>query len=424
MSSIETGRPLWYWCILGAVAMSLGWGLRGSIGGGSLGAMIPGAMIGLVLCLMLDRRSDAGLIAAFAAIGVGFGGQETYGQTVGLSLQPDTFWWAILGFVIKGAAWGLLGGAFIGIALERERHTTTRLLTGFAIMAFGTWLGWQYLNNPKLIYFSNRLDRPREELWAGLWLGGLLLLAWLRSRVPALFALYGAIGGGIGFGLGASLQPMGRVVWAAMPLGWWKAMELTFGALLGLAFVLCAGRLRNQLAVAPSTPTVSFPLPRAFLGAVIAIALAVVIPQYVPARFEYTIAGAVLASLVLFSESLAWQTAITATCAAFGWDFLDYQTFAPRPLAWAFLIVLTAAVTVAVARYPRTRAMVLFLTWLAVDNAFRYLLPPSEVGREVVTMLSVFVLLAVVMTVMLMSRGAVRGLAGSRARTQSDAPAR
>ena len=117
------------------------------------------------------------------------GGQETYGQTVGLSLQPETFWWAILGFVIKGAAWGLLGGAFIGIALDRQRYTATQLLAGFAIMIFGTWLGWQYLNNPKLIYFSNRLDRPREELWAGLWLGGLLLLAWLRSRVPSICAL-------------------------------------------------------------------------------------------------------------------------------------------------------------------------------------------------------------------------------------------
>jgi len=48
--------------------MSLGWGLRGSIGGGSLGAMIPGAMIGLVICLLLNRHADAGLIASFAAI--------------------------------------------------------------------------------------------------------------------------------------------------------------------------------------------------------------------------------------------------------------------------------------------------------------------------------------------------------------------
>ncbi len=399
---MTTTRPLWYWCVLGAVAMSLGWGLRGSIGGGSLGAMIPGAMIGLVLCLLLDRHSDSGLIAAFAAIGVGFGGQETYGQTVGLSLLPETFWWAILGFVIKGAAWGLLGGAFIGIALDRQRHTTAQLLAGFAIMVLGTWLGWQYLNSPKLIYFSNRLDKPREELWAGLWLGGLLLLAWLRSRVPSLFALYGAIGGGIGFGVGASLQPMGRVVWAGMPLGWWKAMELTFGGLLGLAYVLCAWRLRNQLAGAPSTVAAGAPLPRAFLAAIIAIGLAIVSGQYVPARFDYTIAGAVLASLLLFSESLAWQTAITATCAAFGWDFLDYQTFAPLPLAWTLLVATTAAVAVIVARYPRPRAMLLLLTWLAVASAFRYLLPPSAVGRETVTMLTVFVVLALVMSLMLL----------------------
>jgi hypothetical protein len=132
--SAKTPRPLRYWCVLGAVTMSLGWGLRGSIGGGSLGAMIPGAMIDLVLCLLLGRRSDSGLIVAFAAIGVGFGGQETYGQTVGLSLQPETFWWAILGFVIKGAAWGLLGGAFIGLALDRPHHTNKQLLAGFGIM--------------------------------------------------------------------------------------------------------------------------------------------------------------------------------------------------------------------------------------------------------------------------------------------------
>ena len=227
-----------------------------------------------------------------------------------------------------------------------------------------------------------------------------MLLAWLRSRVPSLFALYGAIGGGIGFGVGASLQPIGRAVWAGMPLGWWKAMELTFGGLLGLAYVLCAWRLRHQLAGTGSTAAARSPLPRAFLAAIIAIGLAIVSGHYVPARFDYTIAGAVLASLVLFSESLAWQTAITATVAAFGWDFLDYQTFAPLPLAWTLLVATTAVVAVIVARYPRTRAMLLLLTWIAVASAFRYLLPPSGVGREAVTMLAVFVVLALVMSLM------------------------
>jgi hypothetical protein len=397
-------RPLWYWCVLGAVTMSLGWGLRGSIGGGSLGAMIPGAMIGLVLCLMLGRHSDSGLIAACAAIGVGFGGQETYGQTVGLSLVPETFWWAILGFVVKGAAWGLLGGAFIGIALDRSHHTNRRLLAGFVIMVAGTWLGWWYVNHPKLIYFSNRLDRPREELWAGLWLGGLLLLAWLRSRTPWMFALYGAIGGGIGFGAGASLQPMGRVVWAAMPLGWWKAMELTFGAALGLSYVLCAWTLRYQLAGVSTTVASRSALPRAFLAAAIAIVLAIVSGLYLPVRFDYTIAGAILASLVLFSETLAWQTAITATCTAFAWDFLEYQTFAPLPLAWTVVVVTAIVITIAVARYPRTLAMLLLLTWAAVASAFRFLLPPSRVGPESLTLLAVFVGLAVVMSLMVLGR--------------------
>ena len=121
-----TTRPFWFWCVFPAVTMSLGWGLRGSIGGGPLGAMIPGAMIGLALCLLLGREQDAGRIAALAAIGVGFGGQETYGQTVGLSLHPETFRWAILGFGVKGAVWGLLGGALIGAVFAAGREEAPR----------------------------------------------------------------------------------------------------------------------------------------------------------------------------------------------------------------------------------------------------------------------------------------------------------
>ena len=406
--TLVTARPLWYWCFFGALTMSLGWGLRGSIGGGSLGAMIPGAMIGLVLCLLLGRIKDSGLIAAFAAIGVGFGGQETYGQTVGLSLHSETFWWAILGFTIKGSAWGMLGGSFIGIALQQGRYSKRQLIAGFAIMALGTWIGWRFLNHPKLIYFSNRIDRPREELWAGLWLGGLLMLAWLRARVPSLFALCGAAGGGIGFGLGASLQPWGRAAWPSMSLGWWKGMELTFRALLGLSLVLCTWRLRHELAAAETEPPRGTTHTRAFALAAIAIALAITADRYLPVRFDYTLAGGLLASLVLFSESLAWHTAITATSAAFAWDFLKHQTFAPRTIAWTAVAAITIAVAVIVARRPRVQSMFFLLTWMAVASAFRYLLPPTTAGSEPVTMLIVFVLFAVAVT--LLAEGGKRRL--------------
>jgi hypothetical protein len=42
--------------------------------------------------------------------------------------------------------------------------------------------------------------------------------------------------------------------------------------------------------------------------------------------------------------------------------------------------------------------MLLLLTWTAVASAFRYLLPPSTVGREVATMLTVFVVLALILS--------------------------
>jgi hypothetical protein len=48
--------------------------------------------------------------------------------------------------------------------------------------------------------------------------------------------------------------------------------------------------------------------------------------------------------------------------------------------------------------------VLLVVTWTAVASAFRYLLPPSSVGREALTMLSVFVVLALVMTLMLLRR--------------------
>jgi len=89
--------------LISAVLVCLGWGLRGYIGGGPLGAMIPGTFIALWLCLLLgaDVRR-AGIVAAFGAVGIGFGGEMTYGQTLGLLRDNDTLAWGLLGTVIKG----------------------------------------------------------------------------------------------------------------------------------------------------------------------------------------------------------------------------------------------------------------------------------------------------------------------------------
>ena len=49
----------------------------------------------------------------------------------------------------------------------------------------------------------------------------------------------------------------------------------------------------------------------------------------------------------------------------------------------------------------KRRVMLLLLTWAAVVSAFRYLLPPSKVGPEVVTMLTVFVAFASILSLMI-----------------------
>jgi hypothetical protein len=395
-------RSAWLWLAFPAVTMSLGWALRGFIGGGPLGAMIPGAMVGLALCLLLGREDDAPLIAAFAAVGVGFGGQMTYGQTVGLSFQPETYWWAITGFAIKGGAWGLLGGIVIAIALTHRRYRTADLIAGFWIMVLGTWAGWKVINDPKLIYFSNRYDKPRPELWAGMIAGAALLLLWLAcrggARLPWRFALWGGAGGAVGFASGAAIQVWGRPVAPDLPLGWWKVMELTFGALLGLAYGWCAWRCRGELPPAPSGPGRRLQ-PVAVLGfAALAIAIALLLEPRLHTRFNYTIAGALLLSLALFSRTLCWQIAITLTYCAFAFDLLRNKPSFPAAPMWTFVVLTTCGVALATARSPRMQAMFLWISWTAVGMSLLKSFLPWTSSKPLM-MESLFVLQAALITV-------------------------
>ncbi len=151
-----------HYLLLPAFAMSVGWGLRGFIGGGPLGAMIPGALVALTLCILLGRRgADAGVIAAFGAVGVGLGGQETYGQTIGLSFVPETHVWGLAGLALKGGVWGLAGGAILAIALQPRERPRRDVAVALAFLAAATHLGWKVVNEPKPIYFLNLYDRTR-----------------------------------------------------------------------------------------------------------------------------------------------------------------------------------------------------------------------------------------------------------------------
>lgn len=374
-----------------ALTMSLGWGLRGSIGGGPFGAMIPGALVALALCILLqcDER-DCGLIAAFGAVGVGFGGEMTYGQTVQMILQPHTYFWGLVGLSLKGAVWGLLGGAILGIALSPGRPSRKNVSVALSLLVAGTWVGWKFINEPKLIYFSNRLYKPRPEVWAGLLLGTLALLAGLTrqgiGRIPRRFALWGAIGGGIGFGLGGTIYFFAnRFHIGPGGYSWWKTMELTFGFCFGLALGWCAWNLRQKIQ-SDTHPVRAGRITGPVVPLLVMVALILVVSWLDKThlvRFPYALVGSAFLLVAFHWRMQAWHIAVTITFSAFVLDLTRFflsQKKGLTAICWSFAIISVAAALCLVlyrqrANKPMMEWSFLFLTWTAVAVGLLKVMP-------------------------------------------------
>jgi hypothetical protein len=384
--------------LLPAVAMMLGWGLRGFIGGGPLGAMIPGAMVATAICLQ-HGRSPAAVLAAFGAVGVGFGGEMTYGQTVGFIVNAETFWWGFLGLALKGAIWGALGGAMIALGMTPR----PRLVLGAgAVISAASWIGWKLINEPKLIYFSNRLDKPRPEIWAGFALAAVALagfLAWRGLTQPALkLALAGFVGGGIGFGFGGAIQGLGRIFAPGLKLHWWKYMEFFFGFCFGWALAWALRRV-----VWPADPEPDAPPPPVWVeitaGAATAAAL-FWLPDAWELRFAWLVVGSAVLVVVARYRWLAWQVAYTVTFAAAAFDLarywsLEYKRGAPEP-AYAAAVIASLAFAWLVRRWRADHLRLLeLLTWACVaDATVKFAIHPSGVTNVVDHVAIAFLLMA------------------------------
>lgn len=391
-----------------SVLVCLGWGLRGYIGGGPLGAMIPGAFLALWFCILLgiDGRR-AGLITVFSAVGMGFGGEMTYGQTLGFLRSDDTLWWGFLGTAVKGGAWGLLAGAVIGMGFEAERLTLRQVAETLGIFLVAMMIGIALINQPKLLYFSDPINKPRAEIWAGILFGAVALLWRLRAlgvgRLPTAFALWGLAGGVIGFGVGSGFLAVGDRLpppWHGGP--WWKFMEFHFGAWLGLVYGACALRHRDALVqpLNPPEPTSApqwrMALPFAFFAGVALVGwnytaepllnhaagwpLLALSKPIGMVLLGYGLWGAVLLLVSLRWESIAWQTGITITFLATVMDLQDglaEENGVQLALLWRSAMVLLATLaTVAWVLYwqasPRRRLapLLLALIWGCMAVAY------------------------------------------------------
>ena len=108
-------------CLLAAFAMAYGWAYRGTVGS-EPGATVPGALLGLTLCLGSGRQDwhhRAAVAGLFGAIGWAWGGSLSYMEqtfyVLSGSFADVLYGYAMLFFL--GALWAGIGGAVLGLAL-------------------------------------------------------------------------------------------------------------------------------------------------------------------------------------------------------------------------------------------------------------------------------------------------------------------
>ena len=126
--------------------MGAGWGIRGSFGH-CRGAMMPGAMLGLVLAVCAGRKDwwrRSPLIGLLAGIGWAFGGSSSYGLLVGYTLKESlsTSVYGYFALMIVGALYSSIGCGLYGLALTQRRSFLENSLWPLAI----TYLVWLALD--------------------------------------------------------------------------------------------------------------------------------------------------------------------------------------------------------------------------------------------------------------------------------------
>jgi hypothetical protein len=410
----NTKYPRWMYILFPALAMMLGWGLRGHIGGGPFGAMIPGAMVALSLGLLLEMPVTAtSVLVVFGVFGIGLGGEMTYGQTLGFLRNPETVWWGTTGTTVKGAVWGLLGGAVFAIGFLFRRIPKKTMILTFLLMMLGMYIGFKLINDPMIIYFSDRAN-PRPESWGALLVGAIVMLIYLKFKLKKAdfkivirFALIGMIGGGLGFGLGGFWMVMGSNMPDVIFKSWWKAMEFTFGFLLGGSLGYTAWLSRNELKAIsdedwkiPDTPFQSV-----YIESGLILLAGIVTYWLIPKSLEPFVDGASDADGVVLSAlrdisrllvnyafygflfvltiikfpKIAWQIGITLTFCHAAIDLIrdfypDTNTLSPFTMHFLFVFLMTAVVALLVEYFSRKentiRNLFLLLIWSCIIVSF------------------------------------------------------
>ena len=252
------------------LCMCFGWGMRGSAIGGEKGAMLPGALLG-VMCTWYTGSEllmqNVFLFAAACALGYFYGGMETYGSTMGLILQHDKPRYnpalGYLALAFKGAIWGGLGAGFLGMSFSAVSGVVYKwydFVIFFALIPLLQQIGYRIFNTPydpendrmPKVCFS---EKRREEWGRNLTvIAALLVLMVLRRDIFGIIMWSGGtVAGSVGWVVGITwfdkqLHPLknGKRMFGRLSayniIDGWKIMEFVQGCfnglIIGIAFIL------------------------------------------------------------------------------------------------------------------------------------------------------------------------------------------
>jgi hypothetical protein len=451
-------------CLFAGVVMAYGWGYRGVVGH-EAGAMVPGALLGLAVCLgsgRADWHRRSAVAGLFGAVGWAWGGSLSYMEQTMYTISdvlPDVlFGYAMLFFL--GGLWAGIGGAVLGLAFTLPRSRLQRLVGPFVAISVAFLAVYLYLLiSPNV---RERYERFTAEYFNDAdWLAALIVIVvgslyWVvrpQERAEAgLFVTGGSawwIGylaltkfGGLSLGPPYRSEGWGGVLGILVVLIVYLVRQRNMAALMVCLYGIVGGGIGFALAVFVRHPirvswgpfaawggTMQWKIAEESFGFFMGIAIALGVRRLargglapaledVPRRPLDVFAGFVLLVAILWMNlrraPMAWIGRYHAVP--------DSPTAGLMPWAWFALggFVLTALVLYALYLYWRRELSIapasaygkgafvfILLMWVTVIGAFVQSFPGAQSEKFPLVDAS-FIVLASIATAMVLSRRSVR----------------
>ena len=133
-------NPLWapLALLLAGLSLSIGWGIRGNYGH-ETGAMLPGALAAIAVCLLSNRddwRERVAYFALFGALGWGLGGSMSYMQVIAYahSGHAPSQYYGFFALFLIGFLWAALGGAGTALPAILDRRSLCDLFRPLSLI--------------------------------------------------------------------------------------------------------------------------------------------------------------------------------------------------------------------------------------------------------------------------------------------------